>query len=274
MKQLVRQIEKYVGENMLDYNHGLTLFLDYLIDMFDYRQFQTEDGHERQMARKKEESPVFFEAAFHWVEMVKDALKKDAWIDVFGLLYEDMYQSKSKASKTGQFFTPTALCDMLAACSSDGITRQESGINDSACGSGRLLLAHFAQDKNKDCYYVGEDIDPVSVKMCALNMMIHGMRGRAVCHDTLLHPLTYEFGYEVNEVRYPNPAPFFSIREISFTKEDLERHNERMRKEYGEEVGTIKEGADGDMLVPLWSSMAKLKEPETVVESDGQTCFF
>ena len=36
MKQIIAHIEKHVSENRLDYNHGFSLFVDYLIDMFDY----------------------------------------------------------------------------------------------------------------------------------------------------------------------------------------------------------------------------------------------
>lgn len=275
MKQIVSYIEKYVSEKKLDYNHGLSLFVDYLIDMFDYKQYQKEGGHELHMQHKQEESPMLFNAAFHWVELVKDAMSNNTWIDAFGLVYEAMYQSKSKASNIGQFFTPKGLSDMLATLcemrekKSD---KDELKVNDSACGSGRLLVSHFVVSDRKDGYYVGEDIDPLSVKMCALNLMIHGMRGRAVCHDTLLHPLIFDFGYEVNEVRYPYPSPLFSLREIKFTKEDMDHNNKLVKKEYGDNVKVLKEGIDGDMLVPIWES--KVKEPEIVIEPDGQTSFF
>lgn len=275
MKQLVKYIEKYVSEKMLDYNHGLSLFVDYLIDMFDYKQYQTEGGHEQHMQLKKEESPTLFNAAFHWVELVKNAQSNNTWIDAFGSVYEEMYLSKSKASSHGQFFTPPSLSTLLGSLTfirNEVSPEKDFKINDSACGSGRLLVAHYAECERKDGYYVGEDIDPISVKMCALNLMIHGMRGRAVCHDTLLHPLIFDFGYEVNEVRYPYPSPLFSLREIKFTKEDMDHNNEVVKKEYGDNVKVLKEGIDGDMLVPIWES--KVKEPEIVVEPDGQTSFF
>lgn len=275
MKTLVSYIEKYVSINKIDHNHGLSMFLDYLIDMFDYKQYQTEDGHRKQMQRKQEESPELFKAATHWVELVKQALSENKWLDAFGLVYESMYQSKSKAGNMGQFFTPIGLSDLLSTlCEMQDRkpVEEELRISDSACGSGRLLISHFMVCDRKDGYYVGEDLDPVSVKMCALNLMIHGMRGRVVCHDTLMHPLIYDFGYEVNEVRYPYPAPFFSLREIRFTQKDLEKRNEEVKREHGDKVRVIKEGVDGDMLVPLWES--KTKEPEIVVEADGQTSFF
>ena len=97
------------------------------------------------------------------------------------------------------------------------------------------------------------------------------MRGRAVCHDTLLHPLIFDFGYEVNEVRYPYPSPLFSLREIKFTKEDMDHNNKLVKKEYGDNVKVLKEGIDGDMLVPIWES--KVKEPEIVIEPDGPNKF-
>ena len=275
MTTIIKCIEQHVGKNRLDHHQGLSFFVDYLIDMFDYRQYLTETGHMEHMEKKRVESPELFTAAYRWVELVKEAQKQKEWVDVFGLTYEEMYQSKSKAGGLGQFFTPPSLSTMLATLTEmqgDRVDNKEICINDSACGSGRLLLAHHSIAKRKDGYYVGEDIDPISVKMCALNMMIHGMRGRSICHDTLMHPIVYDFGYEVNEVRYPYPAPYFSVREIHYTKEDLERDNEERNKEFGDNVKVLKEFADGDMVVPILGS--NTKEPEIMKEADGQIKFF
>ena len=154
-----------------------------------------------------------------WLEKVTTAMGKGKWLDYFGELYESEYQSKGKASSTGQFFTPDALCDLMSAITID--KDSESGkISDCACGSGRTLLAHFAKVNDKKGYYIAEDIDVVSVKMCALNMMIHGMRGRVIQHDTLRDPNTFDFGFEVNEVRYPFPTPYYSLRRISKPKQE------------------------------------------------------
>lgn len=82
------------------------------------------------------------------------------------------------------------------------------------------LLAAYTE--NKSGYYVGEDIDGISCKMCALNLMVHGARGRVICHDTIASPVYFNWGYEINEVRYPIPTPFYSLRLISNVRTDEE----------------------------------------------------
>ena len=147
----------------------------------------------------------------------------NALLDFFGGIYEEMYQSRSKSSTLGQFFTPPAVCDLLAYCSEP----IEGKISDCACGSGRTLLAAGAESGfSRDNYYVGEDLDLVSVKMCALNLMIHGCRGRVVQHDTLMNPICYDYGFRINDIRFPMPTPFYSLTRIRFTKDDLEKRKE------------------------------------------------
>lgn len=68
-------------------------------------------------------------------------------------------------------------------------------------------------DKTKFYYYYAEDLDPICVKMCALNFMIHGMLGQVVHHDALKQD--FLGAYEVNEIKWPIPTPCCSIRKIS-----------------------------------------------------------
>ena len=140
------------------------------------------------------------------------------WLDVFGSLYEEMYLSRGKASKTGQFFTPQSVSDLMARVS--GLGAGDHGkVNDCAAGSGRLLLAHY-MDKSKMDHsagrrfeYVAQDCDPIACKMCALNFMVHGMYGRVECRDTLrMNEPTVV--YVINEVKYPFNTPYYSVRKI------------------------------------------------------------
>jgi type I restriction-modification system DNA methylase subunit len=99
----------------------------------------------------------------------------------------------------------------------------EGKINDCACGSGRTLLAGAsAAGFPRSNYYIGEDLDIVSVKMCALNLMIHGCQGRVVQHDTLTNPICFDYGFRINDIRYPIATPYYSLTRISFKKGDLE----------------------------------------------------
>ena len=157
------------------------------------------------------------------MDKVATSMENGSWLDFFGGVYEEMYQSRGKASTLGQFFTPPHLCTLMSR-----ITKPNDGtINDCACGSGRTLLAAGAEAKfSRSNYYVGEDLDLVSVKMCALNLMIHGCKGRVVQHDTLSNPICYDFGFRINDIRFPIPTPFYSLTRIRFAKEELEKREE------------------------------------------------
>lgn len=69
---------------------------------------------------------------------------------MFGLIYEEMYLSRGKASKTGQFFTPRSVSDLMAQISTLG-SQDHGKVNDCAAGSGRLLLAHYVE--KSESYY-------------------------------------------------------------------------------------------------------------------------
>jgi hypothetical protein len=66
--------------------------------------------------------------------------------------------------------------------------------------------------------------------------MIHGCKGRVVQHDTLKNPILYDYGFRINDIRYPMPTPFYSLTRISLTKEDIARKNEKIRERYGDNV--------------------------------------
>ena len=163
-------------------------------------------------------------------------MDKGSFFDFFGDIYERMYQSNGKASQFGQFFTPPQIAELMARICQDENRKDYTCADPSGCGSGRMLLAHYAANKFSNCYYRADDLDIVSVKMCALNMMAHGMRGQVVQHDTLVNPILFDFGYEVNEIRYPIPTPYLSLRKIKYSKEELERDNKRVLKRYGDNV--------------------------------------
>lgn len=280
MKEVVKLIEKVVSEKRIDRHQGLNALLDFLIDVFDARHYTTEGGWFKVIAEAEKNEPHLFRILMIWMEKVASAMEKGGWLDFFGEMYEEMYQSKGKASTLGQFFTPPSLCDLAAFCTEPN----EGKINDSACGSGRLLLAGGAASKfDRRNFYVGEDLDVVSVKMCALNLMIHGCRGRVVQHDTLMNPVLFDYGFRINDVRYPIPSQFYSLTRISLTKEDLEKANARVRKKYGDnvevrqyadyEVVKPKEGAKL-IMKPIYEQPPIMKKEEKVVREPVQMSLF
>lgn len=198
---------------------ALSDFCDYLIEFFSIDAFKAGTTeyiqHVLSCARK---NPDFAELAFLWIDDVATAMEHGQWLDVFGILYEEMYLSRGKASKTGQFFTPPSISDLMAQISTLG-AGDHGKVNDCAAGSGRLLLAHYMEKSKLDhaagrrFEYVAQDSDPIACKMCSLNFMVHGMYGRVECRDTLrmTEPTVV---YVVNEVKYPFTTPYYSVRKI------------------------------------------------------------
>ena len=227
MKKIIENLEAYVRKEHGQREYALDKFLEYLLELFDYKYYHT--GWQKHVNEMNEKSPELMTAAIEWLELTSTEIEKGGWCDTLGRLYEAMYQSKGKASALGQFYTPECLCDLMAK-----VTYKESDIphiSDCACGSGRTLLA--AYNKYREGYYTGEDLDGMSVRMCALNLMVHGARGRAVCHDTLRSPVNFDWGYEINEVRYPFPTPYYSVRRISNPepKEEITKPIQHTEKE-------------------------------------------
>ena len=137
-----------------------------------------------------------------------------------------MYLTSGKASKTGQFFAPLSVSDLMSSII--GSSKNEAAnvkidghkVNDCAAGSGRLLLSHFMKMSKENPLngrlynYIAQDSDPLVCKMCALNMMAHGMAGMVICQDTLALSTPVAV-YHINEVKYPFNTPYYSVRIVS-----------------------------------------------------------
>lgn len=224
MKQVISLIEKHCHKTHTDRHNGLESVLDYMIEFFDIKPFM-ESRYEEHVIAMKNKSEELFEITVIFMMKVTEAMEKGKWLDFFGEIYETMYQSKGKASSLGQFFTPPSICDLMSNIVGE---EKKPVVSDCACGSGRTLLSYMAKNQfDRHAYYVGEDLDTTSVKMCALNLMIHGAQGKVVRHDTLRHPTTYDYGFEINEIRYPFPTPYYSLRKIRCTEEDLQKTNNK-----------------------------------------------
>ena len=226
MEKDIKQFVKYLTE--VSDNHGikqeerLDSFCDFIINLFSTDSYKLE-GFKPDVATPENEDYINLVSC--WCEMVAKEMEKGNALDLFGQLYEQMFLLKSKASANGQFFTPESLCDLMARITEkDDAELKTKVVNDCACGSGRTLLSHFMKVTNEDranagrYYYDAADIDLFTCKMCACNMMIHGMQGRVVCQDQLLLPTPTAIFY-INEVRYPFPSDMYSIRVVYPKKE-------------------------------------------------------
>lgn len=106
------------------------------------------------------------------------------WYDALGQIYEHL-ASRSKASRMGQFFTPAGLCDVIARVTvGEDVMTKEQTIIDPACGSGRMLLSAHAANREHGLMFAA-DLDPMCVKMCALNFWLHGIRGEVACMNSI-----------------------------------------------------------------------------------------
>lgn len=152
---------------------------------------------------QKEELNDFAKLFGSLLLIYQDALNKENWIDPLGEYYEAL-ASNHKKSGFGQFFTPKAICDMLAQLT---VPADDYGnnINDCACGSGRTLLA--ANQICKGNHYIAQDIDHICVKMCAINMALHGLKGEVYHMDTLRNNTPWNT-YIINHDWHKTKTPF------------------------------------------------------------------
>ncbi len=125
------------------------------------------------------------------------------WIDPLGDYYEALAGNYKKQG-FGQFFTPKALCDVMAQIT---VEKDDFGntINDCAVGSGRTLLA--ANQICKGNYYVAQDVDHICVKMCCINMAMHGLKGE-VHHMNSLQNNKPWHSYIINQDWHKTKTPF------------------------------------------------------------------
>lgn len=217
-------LAKQAKEDGRPYEMALNDFCDYLLDLFSVEAFKNDfKGVLKWQYERLQAKPHFGFLALAWMDDVTKAMEHGKWLDVFGMLYEEMYLTAGKAARTGQFFTPPAVSDLMSELvgtkkkEASSVKKDGLKVNDCAAGSGRLLLSHFIEvskqnhSAGRPYSYIAQDSDPLACKMCALNMMIHGMNGRVICQDTLtLSTPTVE--YIVNEVRYPFITPYYSVR--------------------------------------------------------------
>lgn len=195
----------YAYKKGVDNTQVFNDFLRYSCDLAEWKEQQRCGGLVQRMKECKEQNPDFFEAFTILCHVMYEANLKGEALDGLGTLYEKMFQTSSKASRTGQFFTPQDLCRLMAEISVPRVQKDADEVtsyNDCACGSGRTLLAAWEKcDKYRKNYFTAQDIDSTSVMMCALNFMINGMVGIVECQNTLT--MEWHHGYIVNACKVP-----------------------------------------------------------------------
>lgn len=200
-------LDRYAQRNGKDPSTMFNEWIEWLCKQFELKNifYTDKEYYEGMFKRAKEDNEEFFEAMLLWIEIFYTGVQSGAW-DSFGYIYELCYQSGSKASKLGQFFTPSDVSDLMAEIVGVKKTiKQEDDImsyHDCACGSGRTLISAWNKcDKYKKNFFVAGDIDISSVNMCALNFMINGMVGVVERKDALTQK--WYSGYVVNACKVP-----------------------------------------------------------------------
>lgn len=165
-------------------------FLDYLVQCFLIEK--NEDVRERLMREYGKRYDVFPQLFRELVLLMDKMIVDDkSWYDPLGTYYE-IVTSRHKSSAMGQFFTPASVVDFMTQLNAPEPVTGKT-VNDPACGSGRTLLSFHALNPGNRLY--GEDLDPMCVKMTAVNFCLHGVIGQ-VCHIDTLRMEWITNGYE------------------------------------------------------------------------------
>ena len=243
IKDIEQSLNSLARKKGFDVTNVFVDLLDFIIGFFNPMQTPINGWAEKY---GKEDNLAFHSMMRTYFEVMECELKKKAWYDAFGDLFQAIHV---KGNNNAQFFTPPSLCDLMAETlletyhGEEPTARTTFGkrivISDPSCGSGRNLLAAkaiFDRKQWREPYLVCEDIDLTCCKMSAINMAMHGCFGEAICHDTLCEPDKVRYGYIVNESMYPFPTGIPSIRpcgdinrffSVQLWKERRHEHNKK-----------------------------------------------
>lgn len=134
------------------------------------------------------------------------SITDDTRADILG----DLFQGAITYGERGQFMTPDAISDMMAAMSLPSEKTDLDGrrsVNDPCCGSGRMLLS--AAKLQPNWHFVGQDVDLRCVRMTAINLGLRNHYGHVVCGNSLSN--TCSVIYETGRVQVWGNA----IRKVS-----------------------------------------------------------
>lgn len=225
MKEFLKEFTNFVTRNGWEIDRVFSDFLQYIV----WAHTLPEYGKKIEGWRyTPEESKKFFDLYSMLVVAVKPEIDRKGWFDAFGEIYEALIVGKFHRDNSGQFFTPSSLCDLMR----DTIAPKEQKIigktiSDPTCGSGRNLLSfHSVHIGN---YYVAEDIDKTCCLMTACNFILHGVEGEVIWHNTL-QPDTFYGAWRTNEQLNRFGSQYYGIphiREISFEETKLKAFNEK-----------------------------------------------
>lgn len=159
---------------------------------------------------KKDVNKLFFNMTIAWMERCSDEIEKEGWSDALGKFYEQNIINNGKQVNFQQYYTPKEVSSLAARILVTENTKVNT-FNEPSCGSGRNLLC-FART-HRDSYYVGEDVDSTSCRICICNFFIHRIQGLVICHNTLLGDPVH-FAYATNPYIMDSTSPYYGITHI------------------------------------------------------------
>lgn len=230
IKPLQEELKRYCKQKGYTEDAIFEGLLDYIVGFLNPISGQPVEGW-----RFKEEDLSEFESLAGMVfTIANEQISSQGWYDVFGDLYMSLHSSGGGKE---QYFTPPSVASAVVKINLEGLSEEDYStqtpmgnrivICDPSAGSGRLALAAYSEIIQKmetewgysperiaakRPYICCEDLDYNCVKMCAINICLHGAFGEALCHDTLTEPDAVRLGYIVNETMWPIPTPLPSIR--------------------------------------------------------------
>ncbi len=221
----VKELSKFASDRGLDISQVFDNFMKWIL----WAHTLPEYGKPlKDWPYPPEDGKVMYDIYRVLVLELQEHLKHVEWYDIFGYIYEECIASKNRRQNQGQFFTPASLCDLMAQISTFDNEEKIVGkrISDPTSGSGRNLLAFNALHPGN--YYVGEDLDKTCALMTACNLLLHGMNGEVIWHNTLT-PEDFKGGWRINEHLNDKSSKYHGIPHLrSMTEEEyLTRFQEK-----------------------------------------------
>lgn len=132
---------------------------------------------------KNEEIEKFFEMTSILVELFEEEIS-----DYLGTIYMKL---NAGSSKTGQFFTPFHVCEMMAEISLKDYSGETVTLNEPSCGGSANILAIAKVMKNKGYNYqetlkvLAQDLDYKCVYMSYVQLSMSGINAKVTQGNTL-----------------------------------------------------------------------------------------
>lgn len=139
---------------------------------------------------RPEDQPKFGKAFAELLLAYEERITTEGgWCDLLGNFFEE-HNGKFGRDARGQFFTPESVCQFMAeivATDAKADGNDTRTVMEPSCGSGRNLLAlDRLHPRNRfRHFYTACDLDHRCVKMCVVNMFMHGMSGVVIHMNSL-----------------------------------------------------------------------------------------